>query len=91
MLSSLFIVLLCSSVVLSQDQDSCACVAEEENFSINCNQDNALVAALDALEDNGCDTDCSSNSCQRNFYIIQSHHDYCLPSEVSNKTLLNFN
>lgn len=89
MLSSLFIIILvCCSFV--QSHESCACVAEEENFTINCNQNNALLSALEVLENNGCASDCSSNNCQRNFYLIQSHHDYCSSGEVNNKILLSF-
>ena len=30
------------------------------------------------LLENDCEIDCSSADCALNYYIIQSHHDYCL-------------
>ena len=79
-----FAVLFAFFVALAYSE-SCACVAEEEDFTINCNQD--LTSYFEYLEDNNCQDDCDQN-CQRNFYIVQSHHDYCLSDEVP---IINFN
>merc|ERR1712057_31546 len=73
-----FAVLFAFFVALAYSE-SCACVAEEEDFTINCNQD--LTSYFEYLEDNNCQDDCDQN-CQRNFYIVQSHHDYCLSGEI---------
>ena len=78
-----FVVLFAFFVALAYSE-SCACVAEEEDFTINCNQD--LTSFFEYLEDNNCQDDCDQN-CQRNFYIVQSHHDYCLSDEVP---IINF-
>ena len=76
--------LLVLAIAFVSAQD-CACVAEEENFSIDCSQD--LLTPLEFLEEN-CQSSCSSSSCQRNFYIIQTHHDYCNPDDVSGLLLV---
>ena len=64
---------------------SCACEAEELNFSIDCGNRDAMLAALAALGDqqsNNCQADCTSEVCRRSYLIVQSHHDYCLHDEV---------
>ena len=64
------------------DHESCACAAKEEGFAIDCSNQGQMTAALAALSANDCDVDCSAEVCHRNYLIIQSHHDYCLESEL---------
>ncbi|KAL7543688.1 hypothetical protein ACHAXR_012996, partial [Thalassiosira sp. AJA248-18] len=60
---------------------SCACEAEEFDFKINCADTSAMLDAMTFLKSNGCATNCSSPDCEKNYLIVQSHHDYC-PEEV---------
>lgn len=62
--------------------ETCACAAKEEGFKIDCTQGDLLLSTLSALEADGCATKCSSESCHKNFLIMQSHHDFCLHEEV---------
>lgn len=66
--------------------ESCACAAKELGFEIKCGDDTAMLAALNDLRSNGCETDCSSPICVRNWMVVQSHHDYCpeggIPQEI---------
>ncbi len=65
---------------------SCACEAEEFGFDIDCDNDTQMLDALAALKAAGCGSDCSAEGCEKNFLIIQSHHDYCpedgIPKDV---------
>eukprot|EP00548_Thalassiothrix_antarctica_P017662 CAMPEP_0194194158 /NCGR_PEP_ID=MMETSP0154-20130528/75429_1 /TAXON_ID=1049557 /ORGANISM="Thalassiothrix antarctica, Strain L6-D1" /LENGTH=750 /DNA_ID=CAMNT_0038918561 /DNA_START=233 /DNA_END=2482 /DNA_ORIENTATION=+ len=61
---------------------SCACAAEDHGFAIDCGNGQAMIEALAALNINDCLTDCTSEICETNFFIIQAHHDYCLESEL---------
>eukprot|EP00579_Thalassiosira_antarctica_P001491 CAMPEP_0201872914 /NCGR_PEP_ID=MMETSP0902-20130614/5526_1 /ASSEMBLY_ACC=CAM_ASM_000551 /TAXON_ID=420261 /ORGANISM="Thalassiosira antarctica, Strain CCMP982" /LENGTH=236 /DNA_ID=CAMNT_0048399347 /DNA_START=50 /DNA_END=760 /DNA_ORIENTATION=+ len=56
---------------------SCACEAEEFGFQIDCEARGAMLNAMSFLTTNGCATDCSSADCEKNYLIVQSHHDYC--------------
>lgn len=56
---------------------SCACEAEELGFSIDCSADGVMLEALSELQAAGCANDCTSTTCVKNWYIVQSHHDYC--------------
>lgn len=56
---------------------SCACEAEELGFTIDCADTNAMLDALAFLNANACSADCSSEECEKNFYIVQAHHDFC--------------
>lgn len=79
LLLSLLVVL---TLFQSSHGASCACEAENTGFSINCEDPDAMVNALAMLQSNGCQTDCTSSTCSRNFLVIQSHHDYCLEGQV---------
>ena len=57
--------------------ESCACAAEEHDFTINCDDTGAMRDAVALLSSNKCGTDCSSEVCMKNFLIVQAHHDYC--------------
>ena len=56
---------------------SCACEAEELGFKIDCSDTAAMLEALTFLNANSCVTDCSSEECEKNYYIVQAHHDFC--------------
>ena len=66
--------------------EKCACMAEELGFAMDCSDTNAMMEALMVLKSSGCNTDCSSPECQKNWYIVQTHHDYCdenaMPNEI---------
>ena len=62
-----------------EDKIDCACAADEYNFNIDCTATAAMIDALNILKSTGCGTDCSSDECQVNWYIVQAHHDYCDP------------
>eukprot|EP00793_Prasinoderma_coloniale_P000400 PRCOL_00005384-RA len=75
--------------------ESCACVANEMGFAIDCENTAPVVAALDYLEAN-CQTEmlvskseADEEVCHMNYYILQSHHDFCphhdLPLEAETK------
>lgn len=64
------------------DKPSCACVAAEYGFSIDCTATAAMLDSLSILKATGCSTDCSSDTCQEAWYIVQIHHDYCDPRVV---------
>ena len=78
---------LCSIAVLSfpaivSGLESCACVAEELGYKIDCSNQDFMTAAVAALEENNCATDCSTDICYKNFMIGVSHHDYCFEDEI---------
>lgn len=64
------------------EHESCACEAQQLGFNIDCSQRDLMLTALSTLQANTCDVDCSSNTCHKNFLIVQSHHDFCLHDEV---------
>lgn len=70
----------------SETTDSCACKAEEYGFDIDCTNQAAMLDALTTLKASGCNTDCSSTECEKNWYIVQAHHDFCdvnsIPGDV---------
>uniref|UniRef100_A0A7S1BZH0 Uncharacterized protein n=1 Tax=Corethron hystrix TaxID=216773 RepID=A0A7S1BZH0_9STRA len=67
-------------------EEPCACVAEEQGFSIDCSDTATMLASLNELKTRSCATDCSSAECVKHYFIVQSHHDYCpeenIPQEV---------
>jgi len=86
-------VLLLAPAVLAEDvhdHGSCACEAEEFGFTIDCTNTEAMTTAMSALIADGCDQDCLSATCEKNFFIVQAHHDYCLHEEVPAAVLDGF-
>jgi hypothetical protein len=74
----LFVVAFLPSVAIADEghedgQRSCACMAEEHGFSIDCDDQETMEQSMASLLANGCENDCSSDLCIRNYYIIQSH------------------
>ena len=65
--------------------ESCACAAEELDFSMDCSDTVAMMEALTVIKTSGCSTDCSSPACEKNWYIVQAHHDYCDDSVIPNE------
>lgn len=78
----LSIALLASFCVKLSHGASCACEAENHGFSIDCTDQGATIEALATLQSNNCQADCSSDTCRRNYFIIQTHHDYCSEDQV---------
>lgn len=80
------LVLLLSLIRLQSSgaSGSCACEAEELGFKIDCDDEATMLAAISELKTKGCATDCSSAECEKNYLIVQSHHDYCskIPEEI---------
>lgn len=62
--------------------ESCACASEENNFVIDCSDQQAMLDSVAVLAANGCEADCENAICLKNFFMIQAHHDYCLEDEV---------
>ena len=54
--------------------ESCACVAEDLGFTIDCANTAAMLEAMTYLNTNGCATACGSDDCVLNYYIVQAHH-----------------
>lgn len=79
---SLSLVAFASAAEDDHDHESCACAAEKDGFVIDCMDQQAMLDAIAALGANGCETDCENVICHTNFFILQSHHDYCLEAEV---------
>ena len=78
--------LLMSGVHGAEDRhehESCACAAQADGFVIDCSNQGAMEDAEGALASNDCNTDCTTEICHRNYLLVQSHHDYCLPTEVT--------
>eukprot|EP01147_Barroeca_monosierra_P003063 gene3063-5840_t len=66
--------------------ETCGCVAERLDFRIDCDNLAVVQEAFDFLEENDCDQGdaCTTNAdCERNFFITESHHDYCLHSDLT--------
>jgi len=61
---------------------SCACVAADYGFNIDCSQTAAMTDALAFLRANNCACDCESDECKENWLLLQTHHDYCDPLGV---------
>lgn len=59
------------------DTHKCACEAVEFGFDIDCNNTAAMLDAMTFLKASTCATDCSSAECEKNWLIVQVHHDYC--------------
>ena len=59
------------------DEHKCACEAEEFGFEIDCSNTDAMIAAMTNLQTLGCSSDCSSAECEKNWLLVQTHHDYC--------------
>ena len=67
------------------EAEKCACMAEEMGFAMDCSDTAAMMEALMVLKSSGCNTDCSSPECEKNWYIVQAHHDYCDESAMPNE------
>jgi len=68
---------------------SCACEAASRSFAMDCDDKSAMLAALNFLSTNSCSKpeNCGRDTeCEKNYLIVQSHHDYCpeanIPEEV---------
>mmetsp|Transcript_5256 Transcript_5256/g.7098 ORF Transcript_5256/g.7098 Transcript_5256/m.7098 type:complete len:227 (-) Transcript_5256:106-786(-) len=64
----------------------CACEAEEFGFEIDCTQSDEMIAAMENLASAGCAQDCSTEECEKNWLLVQTHHDYC-PTDVLPQTV----
>lgn len=88
----LFVSLLAfqASLSLADEEHVCACEAAELGFEIDCANQDVTNQAMADLSTNGCDSDCSKPACEKPFVIVQSHHDFCLHSELSESVETNF-
>lgn len=78
-LASLFLLL---GLFGKASAESCACVAEDLGFAIDCANTDAMLEAMSYLNTNGCATACGSDGCVLNYYIVQAHHDYCPEADI---------
>ena len=66
----------------------CACLADAQGWKIECADSAAMSAALTYLETSGnnCKTKSHSTECEKNYNIINAHHDHCdhdqVPEEI---------
>ena len=66
----------------------CACLADAQGWKIDCADKAAMSAALTYLETagNNCKTKSHSTECEKNYNIINAHHDHCdhdqVPEEI---------
>lgn len=62
-------------------EEPCSCMAAADGFKIDCDDVAAVETAFDALKADGCSASeevCDAKaSCQKNYRILQSHHDHC--------------
>mmetsp|Transcript_3906 Transcript_3906/g.6532 ORF Transcript_3906/g.6532 Transcript_3906/m.6532 type:complete len:237 (-) Transcript_3906:86-796(-) len=83
---STFIAFLIAAAANASDEaghkNTCACDAEELDFSIECSNGSILTDTLATLIQDGCSANCASEACKKNFLIIQSHHDFCLHDQI---------
>lgn len=75
-------VLLALSLVGKASAESCACVAEDLGFTIDCADTQTMLASMAYLNANGCASVCDSEGCVLNYYIVQAHHDYCPEADI---------
>jgi hypothetical protein len=77
-------VTISTTAAAEDSHHTCACEANELGFTIDCSTagHQAQLDALGVLQAKGCDKDCSSDECHKNFLIVQSHHDFCLHGDV---------
>mmetsp|Transcript_2606 Transcript_2606/g.4152 ORF Transcript_2606/g.4152 Transcript_2606/m.4152 type:complete len:209 (-) Transcript_2606:856-1482(-) len=79
-LLTLFTALATSSA--EGDVHICACEAEEFGYDIDCSAEGAMLDALNYIKTNGCATDCMAADCEKNYLIVQTHHDYCPEADI---------
>ena len=83
---ALFVLVTLLGAKSSAAEGSCACEAEEYGFTIDCEDKDPMLDALQYLQRRNCAVDCSSKGCELNYLIVQSHHDYCpeegIPEEI---------
>ena len=60
------------------EKEPCGCVAKEPGFTIKCDTAKTTVtAAVKYLQDNVCEVKKNDTACQKNFAILNAHHDHC--------------
>ena len=57
--------------------EPCVCVASAYGFEIDCSKPEVVDTAITYLKNNDCASNPSNTTCTKNFYILQSHHDFC--------------
>ena len=66
-----------------EEKESCACAAGRLGFSIDCDNQAVMNAAITYLSTNGVCASCApTDECKKQFAILQTHHDYCHHEEV---------
>eukprot|EP00793_Prasinoderma_coloniale_P005419 PRCOL_00004827-RA len=80
---------------VASQRETCACLANELGFAINCSNTAPVMAALGYLDANCSEYDQANVSededgmCSTNYVILQSHHDFCshhdLPIEAETR------
>jgi hypothetical protein len=68
---------------------TCACLAGDLGFKIDCTATQVIQDAYDALTKD-CLKDCKSAACTKNFAIVESHHDFCLHDQVPKAVEVGF-
>ena len=83
-LSILLLALVFATAVYCDEHDhsECVCIAEDHGWKVDCSNQAVMQAAFNLLQQYNCGTNCASDVCQDNFYIVQAHHDRCLEDDV---------
>jgi hypothetical protein len=68
---------------------TCACLAQDLGFTIDCTKTSVIDAAYDYLTAN-CNTNCAQLDCPKNWAIVESHHDFCLHDQVPKEVEIGF-
>ena len=81
------VALTASKVAAHGHGEACGCVAMEPDtaFTIDCSDTATMMQAFNDLVANSCNasaTACEQTSCKRDYFIIQSHHDFCDHDQV---------
>jgi len=81
--------LAATAVSAADDVPTCACLAKDLGFEIDCTATAVIETAYDAVVKD-CLTDCTSADCKKNFAIVESHHDFCLHDQVPKRVEVGF-
>jgi hypothetical protein len=81
--------LLAATAVYGEDVPTCACLAQDLEFTIDCTATAVIDKAYDYCAAN-CLTKCDSAECTKNFAIVEAHHDFCLHDQVPKEVEVGF-
>lgn len=69
------------------DHEECVCIAAEQGWTIDCSNMDPVTTAISYLENTAsCATTSHTEECEKQYYIMQSHHDHC-PHESMDESM----